>query len=142
MFCASCGKEAITGQPHCRYCGATLINLFRETDMPSFPKCKICDRGELAPSKVRRLSGPAVVIGYILLIPSVLGMIACGAMLIMIFAVSTPSDNADAAVIGTGMVIAGFVGCFVSGLLGWLLVMKKDVLQCDNCGATISAHLA
>jgi hypothetical protein len=28
---------------------------------------------------------------------------------------------------------------FVSGLLGWLLVMKKRVLQCGLCGAVVNA---
>jgi hypothetical protein len=27
----------------------------------------------------------------------------------------------------------------VSGLLGWLLVMRKSVLQCDVCGAVVNA---
>jgi hypothetical protein len=40
------------------------------------PKCKVCDQGELIAKKVFRMSGPAVAIGYILLIPSILGMLA------------------------------------------------------------------
>jgi hypothetical protein len=28
---------------------------------------------------------------------------------------------------------------FVSGLLGWLLVMRKRILQCDVCGAVVTA---
>jgi hypothetical protein len=31
------------------------------------------------------------------------------------------------------------IAFFVGGLLGWLLVMKKRVLQCDVCGAVVSA---
>ena len=31
------------------------------------------------------------------------------------------------------------ISCLVGGLLGWLLVMKKKVLQCKNCGAVIAA---
>jgi hypothetical protein len=32
--------------------------------------CKVCDRGALLDKRIHRMSGPAVVIGYILLIPS------------------------------------------------------------------------
>jgi hypothetical protein len=49
------------------------------------PTCKVCDRGELVPKKVVRMSGPAVAIGYILLVPSILGMLAAGWMLVGIF---------------------------------------------------------
>ena len=31
------------------------------------------------------------------------------------------------------------VGSFVGGIFGWLLVMKKRVLQCSICGAVINA---
>lgn len=37
--------------------------------------------------------------------------------------------------------ISVFLGMmsFVGGLLGWLLVMKKKVLQCTKCGVTVAA---
>jgi len=38
-------------------------------------------------------------------------------------------------VFGTIMVVLSFVG----GLFGWLLVMKKKILQCSMCSATIAA---
>ena len=46
---------------------------------------------------------------------------------------------------GTGTVIGGGISIFfgivsfVGGLLGWLLVMKKRVLQCTKCGVTVAA---
>ena len=46
---------------------------------------------------------------------------------------------------GAGTVIAGgfsifvIVSSFVGGLLGWLLIMKKRVLQCVRCNAVIAA---
>ncbi len=42
-------------------------------------------------------------------------------------------------IIGGGLAIFWLIGSFVAGLLGWLLVMKKRVLKCNVCGATISA---
>jgi hypothetical protein len=51
------------------------------------------------------------------------------------------ASNAGTA-IGVG-IAAGFsifvvVASLVGGLLGYLLIMKKSVLQCDNCGATLA----
>jgi len=40
------------------------------------PVCKICERGTLVRKKVFRMSGPVVFIGFVFLIPSVLGIIA------------------------------------------------------------------
>ncbi|MEP7012723.1 MAG: hypothetical protein ABJC13_20565 [Acidobacteriota bacterium] len=42
---------------------------------PPSISCRICDQGQLFHSKVHRLSGPAVTIGYILLVPSLLGIL-------------------------------------------------------------------
>ena len=40
--------------------------------------------------------------------------------------------------IGVGAIF-GAVICFVSGLLGWLLIMKKVIIQCTACGAVTPA---
>jgi hypothetical protein len=42
-------------------------------------------------------------------------------------------------VIGSVTAISLGVAFFVGGLLGWLLVMRKRVLQCSVCGAVVSA---
>jgi hypothetical protein len=42
----------------------------------------------LLPKKIFRMSGPVVAIGFILLIPSVLGMVAAGLMFFGVIAVS------------------------------------------------------
>jgi hypothetical protein len=212
-------------------------------------KCRVCKRGVLENKKLYRLSGPAVVIGYILLIPSVLGMIASLLLFLGVIAfnpegvkteapetqaevdteagqlnadtqrhscrdgfielykdnpgsmpthavitancecilsetntgvnldsavrfchrqfsdgmLSTPSNDTIALyfpatsepaqqsseratffwnILRTlGGVFAIYLGIssFVGGLLGWLLVMKRQVLQCTICGATINA---
>jgi hypothetical protein len=114
-------------------------------DSKTYPTCKTCDRGTLIPTKIRRLSGPAVAIGYILLIPSILGIAVC-AILLIAFAIAGPalagSDPFLAIIISGGGVLAEIlagVGCFIGGLIGWLLVMKKHVLQCDSCGAVVDS---
>ena len=45
--------------------------------MPQAPiiKCKVCEGGELKRSSVYRMSTPVVLIGYIFLVPSILGML-------------------------------------------------------------------
>jgi hypothetical protein len=42
-------------------------------------------------------------------------------------------------VLGSGFAVALGIASFVGGLLGWLLVMRKSVLQCNVCGAVINA---
>jgi hypothetical protein len=195
--------------------------------LPHFhPRCKVCDYGDLLPKRVFRMSGPAVAIGFILLIPSVVGMLAAACSLLGFIAVtgishSTPTgpdvefrrtcintpesdttvpitqrvrycectlteyratnspikadfecsqrlqdntlENVDErtqhlyasllgvqasppkgiitifGLLGSAVAIHVGVASFVGGLLGWLLVMKKRVLQCSACGATVSA---
>jgi hypothetical protein len=199
----------------------------------SYFACKVCDRGALIPKKVHRLSGPAVLIGYILLIPSILGMVSCGAILVVTdasismvssrphqstldatfrrncansvrqsiqeagfipsqasieqyceCALSTfketgseaiagercgqraregtldpPNQDVDVfysansshgvetsegsgsllGIISSALLLNLVVAFFIGGLLGWLLVMKKRVLQCNLCGAVVNA---
>ncbi|MGE0713363.1 MAG: hypothetical protein AB7N76_35830 [Planctomycetota bacterium] len=160
--------------------------------------CKTCDAGTMQPTKKYRMSGAVVLIGYILLIPSVLGM-AFAAMLFFAtgkaggetFAkikadarAALEAKGVPAAIVarvvenqpltpqekealpadqrrevdtqilsiaggmtgaGAGTVLAGGssicmgISAFVGGLLGWLLVMKKKVLQCMSCGAVVAA---
>lgn len=197
------------------------------------PICKVCDRGELVPRKVFRMSGPVVVIGFILLVPSALGVLVAGLVFFGVLAwdgndpnrvalvenddmqlrracinvpvadspvgVTTaeycecllaeskktsasraatlcaqrydagtlapvddktkglylalvrtsPSDETTPStsqnrvglfhMVGGMMAFAVGVASFVGGLLGWLLIMKKRVLKCTVCGATVSA---
>lgn len=144
------------------------------------------------------MSGIVVLIGFILLVPSVLGVLAGGAMLFAtgssagsametirteaqqrLRAASVPEDivtkvigsrpltRKDSATLtpahfraiesatlsmaagtvgaGIGTSLVGGASIFVmvvslvGGLLGWLLVMRKTVLQCNNCGAVTAA---
>ena len=155
-------------------------------------------QGQLVRRKRFRMSAPVVAIGFILLIPSILGIIffvgvgfLSGGAATQVSATnkqqardeltqaSVPEDEIetilnsqpltqdqiqaltpdqkratdDAAIkLSAGQVGAGFAGTlvggtslcmavsfFVSGLLGWLLVMRKRVLQCQHCGAVVAA---
>ena|ERR1035437_2274447 len=98
-------------------------------------KCKVCDAGTLVQTKKYRMSGPVVFIGYILLIPSVIGMVVCGFFIIMDLSMVRSSDIGMVTNIVYLLIGAAF---FVGGLLGWLLIMKKKVLQCNVCSAVVN----
>jgi hypothetical protein len=147
------------------------------------------------------MSGPAVVIGFILLVPSILGICFGGLTMLVtvvgsasapstvdsqiqrvrtrLVALKVPGDIvADvvagkqveenrlipltypqtsavreseleisaakvapglAACCGGGFSVVIMIGSFVGGLLGWLLIMRKTVLQCFRCGAVVAA---
>lgn len=168
--------------------------------------CQTCGQGALVKRKKYRMSAPVVIIGYILLIPCVIGMlfdVVLGVVLLFTSGLAgtewpaavgketrtrleaqaipepiiqkvvaskpitaddlsalTPEQKSvvdeatrtlsaakvgagAAAIIGGGLsiflVIFGGIFCFVGGLLGWLLVMKKKILQCNQCSAVVAA---
>ena len=102
-------------------------------------QCKTCDQGKLVSKKKYRMGGMVVFIGYILLIPSFLGVLLSSFFLIAaIFSASaTNVDTGTVTAIFGGVSIFILISSIVGGLLGWLLVMKKRVLQCSFCGAII-----
>ena len=162
------------------------------------PTCPTCQKGLLALKKKYRMSTPVVIIGWLLLIPSFLGMLmgllglfatgsaatttstsiekdartrleaaklpapitdriiagqaitaeeksgltdsqrsAVSAAVLSLNAQKAGAGIATAAV--GGLSIGIIVMSFVGGLLGWLLVMKKKVLQCPLCAAVVAA---
>lgn len=160
--------------------------------------CQTCGQGELVKRKTYRMSLPVVIIGYLLLIPSILGILFGGLMLVTtVLAGGTTANSSDKEVrdklvaqavpesiirevlsgktisvgekssltaqqrsavddakisvsagnIGTGVGVligGGFsfgimIFSFVFGLMGWLLIMRKKVLQCTQCQAVIAA---
>ena len=89
--------------------------------------CKVCDTGEMVPIDVHRLSGVPVGIGYLILLPSLLSAL---------LGFATGMEN-----LGNGyqvMIAIGWVAAsIVSGLLGFLLTMKKSLLRCQRCRACV-----
>ena len=59
--------------------------------------------------------------------------------MVMFRAASLPTS--DGSSLATGIMFFLAVGGFVSGLLGWLLVMKKKV-RCSHCAAIVPANRA
>lgn len=166
--------------------------------MPRSIGCQTCNAGELVRRRRYRMSMPVVAIGYILLIPCVIGILVAVLFLVAsggaakagfesvdrraeerLVAAGLPRDVIDATVAGRsitdaqraalsndqrralddtllmvaseklgtagGATLAGGtsvclgISSFIGGLLGWLLVMKKKVLQCNTCGAVVAA---
>jgi hypothetical protein len=104
-------------------------------------RCKVCDMGFLEKKRDYRMSIVVVVIGYLLLVPSVLGMLFSAAMLSLAVYSTSGVHGAGAA---PGAIVGGIflmfgLACLVGGLLGWVLVMKKEILQCNHCTAVIAA---
>lgn len=161
------------------------------------PVCKVCGQGTLQKKKKFRMSGPVVAIGFLFLIPSVIGMLFGGLLLFAtgsaatqvgsgikvqikqsLIAAGLPESTAEKAAnhqltsaeksgltaeqkkavedadlsykaqtvgAGAGTAIGGgialfFIACsFGGGLLGWILIMRKKVLQCVRCEAVVAA---
>jgi hypothetical protein len=161
--------------------------------------CPTCRQGSLVRAKNHRMSTPVVVLGYIFLVPSVIGFIlgilglcysgTAGSKISSGFeqqaraglaaeaipagmideilsnkqvspielAALTPKQRsiveqtkvalpagklgiagASTAIIG-GLFIGVIVISAIGELLGWLLIRKKEVLQCQQCGAVVAA---
>ena len=64
------------------------------------PRCATCGVGRLAKLRVYRMSTPVVVIGYILLVPSILGIIASFAITVLLI-VGTASGATGSAFLAT-----------------------------------------
>lgn len=113
------------------------------------PLCRTCGLGRLVKLNQYRMSLPVVVIGYFLLVPSALGMLLniLGLIFYLIGAGSRVSESATpdkgltvlAATLGSGFFLFFLVLSFVGGVFGWLLIMKKKILQCTHCGAVVAA---
>jgi len=127
----------------------------RPSVVPTNPRgalltCPTCRSGSLSRQRLYRMSDVVVVIGYILLVPSFVGMLATlvlmSVLIIAPIAGGAVAKSPEAVAAGgvfaaftAAFGVAIFLGFFVGGLVGWLLVMKKTVLRCNLCGMTIDA---
>jgi drug/metabolite transporter (DMT)-like permease len=93
-------------------------------------RCKVCDAGTLRRRQVFRKTRTAVDVGYVMLASSIPSFVIC----ILSF-VTLPShragDTSNAPSAGPFLLLG--LTALISGLFGWVLVMKKDVLECNVC---------
>ena len=101
--------------------------------------CQACG-GEktMKPAKVSKMSPVVQVIGWLLTIPSILGILFSGFIFLSsLLATGTaedPSVGGAALVAGTGTAVCTALSSLIGGLLGYILIMKKKVWKCNQCG--------
>ena len=110
--------------------------------------CNACKTAvSMNPTKIGRFSSVVRTIGVVLLIPSFLGIGFAGLMFLSLIMTtsSTPAATSDAAAagqaVGFGLVFVVIVivgiGSLIGGLLGWLLLLNRNVYKCMRCGFII-----
>lgn len=97
--------------------------------------CKVCAAtGSLRHKKVYRLSGPSVFVGWLFNIATLTWI---GAWSFIGSAASQSAANADAQSVASGISAFMVMTGFVSGLIGYLLTMKKKILACESCKTVV-----
>ena len=152
--CGSCGENISRNMAACPFCKATVVEPAEPTIERGFNEglrlhCRACEtESSMIPTFIPRMSAIVRVIGVILLIPSFAGVIGSGItlMLYLIALLSgSPSSSrvsSDAEMAGRALGVGiGFIAAlswgilsFVFGLIGWLLLMNRNVWKCTRCG--------
>jgi hypothetical protein len=108
--------------------------------------CSACKSEKtMKAAEIARFHGIVRVIGYVIVVPSVIGIIfsiimfmAAGSASSEVMSTTQSSAAQAGAAMGTaiGVGFAFFMGCMslVSGLVGWILLLKKKVFKCNVCG--------
>ena len=129
--------------------------VFREGEPPmtggasgSDPTCKMCRTGTIASAKVYRMNNTVVIVGYLLLVLSMIGV--CLAGLAFLINSARPAGNLNELEAGFESFRAGLArdfavcfgfACVVAASFSWLLVTKKRVLKCNHCGVVVPDSL-
>jgi uncharacterized membrane protein len=95
--------------------------------------CKACDNEKsMEATKISRFSVVVQVIGWLLSIPSILGvLIAIVSIATYVFDVN---DTTILGISGVWISITFGVISLIAGLLGYILIMKKKVFKYSVCG--------
>ena len=99
----------------------------------------------MKPDKIGKFGTLIRFIGYLIVIPSILGVLfavllffAGGAATSTVMNTATSeAEKAGAAIgsmIGFGFSMVVFCSSLVGGLIGWILLIKKKVFRCIRCG--------
>lgn len=101
--------------------------------------------GGMKPDKIGKFGTFIRFIGYLIVIPSILGVLFA---VLLFFAggsatstamntATSEAEKAGAAIgsmIGFGFSMVVFCSSLVGGLIGWILLIKKKVFRCIRCG--------
>jgi hypothetical protein len=108
--------------------------------------CSACKSSKsMIATKISKFSTILRIIGYIIVTPSVIGIIIAAIMFLatgqatneVISSAKSTGSHVGASIGATiGYGLSLFVGgsSLVGGVLGWLLLMKKKVYKCLTCG--------
>ena len=109
------------------------------------PICRMCNKGTITRTRVFRMNTAGAVIGYLLLV-----LAAFWGILLITYLVKSraPAGNELERAYESftkGIAEAG-MACFSivalgGALAGWLLVRKKEVLKCSQCGVEVPRSL-
>lgn len=91
--------------------------------------CPLCGFAPMQPARVHRLPRLAVVLGWVLLIPSAIGFFFA-----VILLLTAPAEAAGAAARAAALIALASSAAAVPGLL---LTRKRDVRRCPACGHTV-----
>ena len=99
--------------------------------------CQSCNTEKsMIATKVSKFGGIVKLIGWLIAIPSALGVVIC---IISAFMVAGQPGDSQADQVGKGgaEVVFFFLGgvSLVGGLIGWILISKKKVFKCTVCGS-------
>lgn len=97
----------------------------------------------MRPMEISKMSPVVILIGWLIVIPSILGVLFAGFIFLSGFLAAgsaTPTSDAEATGAGlavlftSGSSICVGVSSLMGGLVGYLLIMKKKVWKCSECG--------
>jgi uncharacterized membrane protein (UPF0136 family) len=103
-------------------------------------RCRMCNTGTIVKVRVYRASTPAVVIGYVLLVASALVLVLS---VVKLLETRNPVQGFGEfwrELEQQAALVCGFFS-LLGGLLGLLLVKKKDALRCNRCGVEVPISL-
>jgi hypothetical protein len=106
--------------------------------------CTACGaQASMFPDKVSKMSPVVQIIGWIIAVPSIIGVVLSVLFFVLgiagIGAQASETDT-DQAAQGLAVMLTGSmsvcmgISSLLSGLFGYLLIMKKKVWKCSNCG--------
>lgn len=155
--CNNCGVEVPNSATFCYGCGDPLEKPSSITT-PTKDEfiledalkldCNACRSvAIMIATKIPRFNGIIRLIGTFLLVPSFLGIGFSVLMIVAyVFFLGAGSGSRDPAqdagfVIGTGIGIIFFIAVgavsFIGGVVGWLLLLDRNVWKCQRCGSII-----
>lgn len=109
------------------------FHVFQEPQAIPHLNCNACgSKKTLAPTRIYKFGGIIRFIGYLIVIPSICGVFFAGILILIAFA--GVASSGSAAIMGLGLAVFVAAGSLISGLIGWLLIMKKKVFKCTSCG--------